>query len=242
MMSRTVTFFLAVVLSVVACAAENGAVVFRSDRGIITRAEIRCPANQKDERRCHDMEQSSLRIRIIRQMVDSAAMAYSIRPSAAEQAEIAKRTQVAHEQNLQLTKRYRQMAEAARRLQSGASFESAYESLDQKQIARDEFADYLAHFDTKERLDRVLRRDLVAEWDADYSNGLTREIVIARLSDEVARRAKASSTSFDVAADEMWRDVMSRSHAELVDSDYELPDLKGVFANHEQAIAVRPRR
>src|SRR5207244_5617889 len=88
MMSRTVTFFLAVVLSVVACAAENGAVVFRSDRGIITRAEIRCPANQKDERRCHDMEQSSLRIRIIRQMVDSAAMAYSIRPSAAEQAEI----------------------------------------------------------------------------------------------------------------------------------------------------------
>jgi len=241
MRSRTLTTIVALVLSVSACAAEDSAVVFRTDRGTVSRSEIRCPANQKDERRCHDIEQSSLNRRVVRQMVDSAAIVYGIRPTAAEQAEIAKRTQVAHGQNVQLTKRYRQMAEAARRIHAGASFETAYESLDHDEIARDEFAEYLQHFDTKERVERELRRDLVAEWDADYSNGLIRDIVIARLRDEVARRASASSTSFDAAADEMWREVMSRSHAELVDSAYKLPDLKGVFANHEQAVSVHPR-
>jgi hypothetical protein len=235
-MKSNVTFIVvALLVPVIACANEQrpraeAPVIARVGAKEIHYRDIRCDARFQappEDPRCHALEQQKLDALMTAELVAEAARIHGLTVSDEEVLASAPREAVPSDAQLeQFGARFKAMAQAVLEVRDGASADEVFaKELAAKGITRPEFTAAYAKWNRQDA-QKALTYDYAGEAKRQVLARYRTTLLLRRISALAAARASEQRVPPQQALRDLWRDVVARSGAKVVDTRYSFPDME----------------
>ncbi|HEV7485007.1 MAG TPA: hypothetical protein VGQ65_04955 [Thermoanaerobaculia bacterium] len=206
-------------------------IIVKSDTGTIYYRMIECGSRVQPVD-CHPLEQQRLNTRIKRLWIASAAKEYGIVLTPADETDISAQVIETHAFNIKAAAHFHELATLALRIRIGENKDSVYADAARSGITASEMDGELDLVRTRDVAEREAHKDFVADLERSTREYYTERARRREVTTIVQREASERHTSFAVAEERFWSNVIAKIHMRLIDETYQLPSRTGVL-QHE---------
>lgn len=232
---KVATAVLSLLVPILACANEERAngeasVIARVGAKEIRYRDIRCAARfaaPPDDPRCHALEQQKLDELMSAELVAAAARIHGIAVSDEEALAAAPKGAAPLDAQLrQADAHFKAMAKAVLMVHDGASADEVFaRELAPKGITRAQFDSAYVRWD-RDAAQKALTYDFAGEGKRKLLADYRMRLQLRRIKDLAAARASARGLSPEEASRELWREVIARTDARIIDTRYSFPNME----------------
>jgi hypothetical protein len=234
---RGIFFLLALIVSATA-SADGERVIAEVGGGSIVFSDVRCQDRNATPEECRQREQALLRQRIAAQVVECAAEVRGLALTAEDEREIERQVSGERDDVRQMTAHHLLVLQGVLRNQEGEAIEDIMADPAMKNVAAKELETQLRYLGGAAATREALATDYLASAATATRAAMRQMLLLERIREHIAERAPPAGRTPEEEERALLESAVQRCNPRILDQQYQMPDLRGVFKRHVQQTRI----